>query len=207
MYWPNHADGEIRRELRFGDRLVRCFVNRPPSVDAVFREAVAANPDGDALVWDGGRLSYAGLTESVDRIAANLAALGVGQGDRVALLVGNCPEFVQGAMAALRLGAIAVPVTIREQGEGLRYILGNCGARVLLFEAELAPRLPPLAELPDLEHVFCIGGAELGAQPFEVLLRERSDRPAPAEVREEDTAVILYTSGTTGRPKGAMLTH
>ncbi len=207
MFWPNHGDGVCRRELHFRHRLVNCFVHRPPSVGAVFREAVEKNPDGDALVWDEGRLSYAGLAASVDRIAANLASRGVGPGDRVALLVGNRPEFVQGLLAAVRLGAIAVPVTIREQGEGLRHILNNCGARVLLFEAELASRLPASSELPDLEAAYAIGGTAAGAEPFETLLQEAPGDLPEAAIVEEDTAVILYTSGTTGRPKGAMLTH
>ncbi|MCC5859430.1 MAG: acyl--CoA ligase [Ectothiorhodospiraceae bacterium] len=206
MHWPVKNLAPMRYEGHYGDRLVRCFLDRPASLDQVFREAVAAAADADALVWDGGRCSYAELDARVDCIAANLARRGIRPGDRVALLLGNCPEFVQGLLAASRLGAIAVPVTIRERGEGLRYILDNCGARALLLEADLAERLPPADALPELEFRFVVGGWAAGAEPFDALLEPAEPLPA-ADVAEEDTAVILYTSGTTGHPKGAMLTH
>ncbi len=196
----------MRYEGHYGDRLVRCFSERPSSLHAVFRRAVEQAPDADALVWDGGRCNYAELENRVQRVAANLALQGVEAGDRVALLLGNGPEFVEGLLAAAHLGAIAVPVTTREQGEGLRYILDNCGARVLLFDAGLAPRLPGVDALPALEHRYAVGGVVAGAEPYEQLLQEAPPVDVAA-VAEEDTAVILYTSGTTGRPKGAMLTH
>lgn len=206
MAWPRPQVSPLRHEAHYGDRVVRCFRDRPHSLNQVFREAVAAAPDADALVWEAGRCSYAELDEQVGRVAANLARRGIRAGDRIALLVGNTAEFVHGVLAAARLGAIAVPVTIRERGEGLHYILANCGARVLLFEADLATRLPASDSLPALEHRFVIGGRVEGAEPYESLLEQVEPIP-DAEVAEEDTAVILYTSGTTGRPKGAMLTH
>ncbi len=206
MQWSGRDLPPSRYEGHYGDRLVRCFSQRPPSLHAVFRDAVRTAPDADALVWEDGRCSYAELEGRVARVAANLARHGVEAGDRVALLLGNGPAFMEGLLAAAHLGAIAVPVTTRERGEGLRYILENCGARVLLFDADLASRLPAETELPALEHRFSVGGAAEGAHAYEALLRDATP-VEPATVAEEDTAVILYTSGTTGRPKGAMLTH
>ncbi|MBA1149225.1 acyl--CoA ligase [Ectothiorhodospiraceae bacterium WFHF3C12] len=207
MQWPDDGRFAKRTEAHFRDRVVTCFRDRPASVDELFRDALTANPEGDAVVHAGGRLTYRELETRVERVAANLAAHGLNPGDRVALLIGNEPEFVIGVLAAARLGAVAVPLTIREQAEGLGYILGNCEARALLFEARLADRLPAFESLPRLQHRFAVGGECPAAWRFETLLSEAAAGVHGARVDEEETAVILYTSGTTGRPKGAMLTH
>ena len=199
--WPATRD-----EAHYGDRVVACFVERPRSVHALLAEAVQRNPDGDALVCGAERLTYRELLDQSARLAAGLAARGVGRGDRVALLLGNRVEFVTTLFAAVRLGAIAVPISIREQTPGLAYILAHCAAVLLVHEAELAPLLPAAADVPALRHRIAIGGACEGCEPFDALLRDGAV-PEVATVAEEDTAVILYTSGTTGRPKGAMLTH
>ena len=131
--------------VHFEGRRVRCFAGRPPHVPALFEAALERNPDGAALVAGDVRLSYRQLSERVLRIAAGLAALGVGAGDRVALLLGNRPEFLGTLLATQRLGAIAVPLSTREQTPGLRYMLAQSGAKVLVHEAALADRLPAAA--------------------------------------------------------------
>ncbi len=199
--WP-----AMRQEVHYGDRVVACFTERPASLHQMLAEALCRNPDGDALVCGEQRLSYRQLLEKSARVAAGMAARGVKAGDRVALLVGNRIEFVLALFAATRLGAIIVPMSVREQTPGLAYMLSHCAAVLLLHEAELAPVLPPPAELPALRSRIATGGTCDGSEPFEALLGH-GDGPEPAAVAEEDTAAILYTSGTTGRPKGAMLTH
>ena len=199
--WP-----AVRQEAHFGDRVVACFAERPRSLHAMLEEALERNPGGDALVCGDERLSYRALYEQSGRIAAGLAARGVRSGDRVALLLGNRIEFVTTLFAATRLGAITVPLSTREQTPGLAYMLGHCAAVMLVHEAELAPLLPAASEVPALRVRVATGGSCEGSEPFTALLRDGS-AAAPAEVAEEDTAAILYTSGTTGRPKGAMLTH
>ena len=199
--WP-----AMRQEAHYGDRVVACFAERPASLHQLLDEALCRNPDGDALVCGDERLTYRQLQQQSARVAAGMAARGVEAGDRVALLLGNRIEFVLALFAATRLGAITVPLSVREQTPGLAYMLDHCAAVLLVHEAELAPVLPPASALPALRSRIATGGACDGAEPFEALLGH-GDGAEPAAVAEEDTAAILYTSGTTGRPKGAMLTH
>ncbi|HYZ26894.1 MAG TPA: class I adenylate-forming enzyme family protein [Geminicoccaceae bacterium] len=204
MAWPDDPLPAIRHELHFGDRLVRCFAERPQSLFGLLEAAVARDPDALALVAGPVRLTYRDLTGQAERLAAGLAARGVGPGDRLALLIGNRPEFLITICAAARLGAIAVPLGTREQAPGLRYMLENCGARLLIYDAELAARLP---EDWREDRRVAVGAAPAGQATFATLLDQRGAPPPPYRPGEEDVAIILYTSGTTGRPKGAMLTH
>jgi acyl-CoA synthetase (AMP-forming)/AMP-acid ligase II len=194
----------MRAEAHFDGRVVRCFASRPRSAYALLEAAVARNPEGEAIVCGGARLTYRDLSRMVGQCAASLARRGIGRGDRVALLLGNDLAFPAVLFATLRLGAIAVPINVREQTPGLAYMLAHCGAKVLVHDADLGTRLPSAAATPDLRHRIAVargprdGLGEVFADDAAV---------AAAEVDEEHTAVILYTSGTTGRPKGAMLTH
>jgi long-chain acyl-CoA synthetase len=203
MAWPDDPLPAIRHERRFGDRLVRCFVDRPQSLFGLLERAVARDPGALALVAGAVRLTYRDLASQAERLAAGLAARGVGPGDRLAPLIGNRPEFLITICAAARLGAIAVPLGAREQAPGLRYMLENSGAALLIYDAEIAARLP---EEWAGGRCIAIGAARSGQATFATLL-DRGGAPPPYCPDEEDVAIILYTSGTTGRPKGAMLTH
>lgn len=201
------ATGPSRRlEAHFGDRVVPCFEERPGSVHALLADAAARQPDGEALVCGETRLTWAEVLERSAAVAAGLSQLGVAAGDRIALLLGNRIEFVLTWFGAARLGAVFVPLGVRQQKPEIAFALKDCGARVLIYEAELAERVPSPTETPALERRIAIG---LGStETFKAVLAGASrDLPAPVQVGEEDTAAILYTSGTTGRPKGAMLTN
>ena len=198
--WP-----ETRDEAHFGDRVVRCFAERPASMLDMLHQAVQCNPEGEALVCGDERLNYRELLAMSERLAAGLASRGIGPGDRVALLLGNRIEFVLVLFAAVRLGAITVPISIREQAPGLAYMLNHCGAKLVVHEPALGLLLPSATDAPKL-HARIATGVCVGSEIFAALLANFA-APAPVEVKEEDTAVIMYTSGTTGKPKGAMLTH
>lgn len=202
----SHPVPAMRFEAHFGDRLVRCFVDRPQSFYATFAAALAINPDGLALVCNGGRWTYREAHAEVMRIAAGLAAREIRQGDRVAMLIANRPEFVFVLYATQYLGAIAVPIGIREQRPGLTYMLKQCGARAIIFDSDLAARIPDAVDASALTVRVCVGAEVEGAEPLD-RLAFGPEPLAQAAVDEEDTAVILYTSGTTGNPKGATLTH
>jgi len=194
----------MRRERHYGDRVVRCFVDRPGNAYNLLRDAVACNPDGEAIVCGQERLTYRELGAVVERCSSGLEAAGCGRGDRVAMLLGNGIPFPIVLLAALRLGAIAVPMSVREQTPALAYMLAHSGAKVLVHDRHLSDRLPAADATPVLERRVAIeAGASYDVMP---LLSDFNGQP-PAIASEEDTAIILYTSGTTGRPKGAMLTH
>jgi len=205
-HWAGYPLPAMRVETHFG-RATRCFADRPANLNALIAASVAAFPEHEAVVTLGQRLHYSDLDRFVARVAANLAQRGVARSDRVAILLPNDVEFVLVTLAAIRLGAIAVPINTREQRDELTYVIGQCGAKALVFDAPLADRLPEAVTVPALRMRFCVGGETPDADPFASLLDPAAPEAPIAEVDEEDTAVILYTSGTTGHPKGAMLTH
>ena len=197
-HWRGVAMPPIRAEALYGDRIVRCFAERPAGLAAMFARSRAARPDADAVVADGARWSYAQADAEAARIAAGLAALGVGARDRVVLLLGNRPEFLFVLLAVQRLGAIAVPVGTREQRPGVAYVARQCDAKAIVFDDELADRIPSGDDAPAL--ALRIAASALARLPA-------ANAPPQLDIAETDVAVLLYTSGTTGKPKGAMLTH
>jgi acyl-CoA synthetase (AMP-forming)/AMP-acid ligase II len=203
--WLGGPPPAMRLEAHYGDRVISCFAERPAGLFGVFADAVRRNPNGEAIVCGERRLTWRELDQQVTRVGAALAARGIRAGDRIGLLVGNRPEFVVAIFAAARLGAIAVPMGIRQQRDEISYALNDCGASALIYDAELAERIPNADEIASVRHRFSVGGIA-GAESFDALL-QGGPAQEPNASSEEDTAIILYTSGTTGRPKGAMLTN
>src|SRR5690242_20552465 len=147
------------------------------------------DPDGVAIRFEGRSITWRGLHERVGALAGAFARRGVAPGDRVAILTTNRPEFVEATLAANAAGAIAVPVNFRLAPEEVAYILRDSGASLLVTEPMLEalnPGAPVLVAGPDYEAAIAEG------------------HTAPdVEIDERDVALIMYTSGTTGAPKGA----
>ncbi|NBS46930.1 MAG: long-chain fatty acid--CoA ligase [Betaproteobacteria bacterium] len=204
--WPAEA---LREEIRFDGRRMRCYAQRWPHLNAMLAQAVRRRPAASAIV-DGNLIwSWRGVDTASRRLAGGLQRAGVQRGDRVLMLMGNRAEFILALHAVLRLGAVAVPVSIREAAPGVAYIVNQCQARAVLADAELCA-LPPAA-LDNGEPLLRVVAAGDGATPAGWQhARDLASGPPlarDAQPDEEDAAVILYTSGTTGRPKGAVLTH
>ena len=208
MTWDHGPGVPIRRERHFGDRVMPCFARRPSGPFEAFERAVAERPQAEALVAGAVRLSYAALNTRAALAAGGLARCGVVAGDRVALLLGNRVEFVTTLLAVLRLGAVAVPMGTRLQGPEVAYIVRHSGAKAIVHDADLASRVPMPDAAPDLRLRVSAGGPADGSERYESIEQglEGSDMPEVVRLPEEAVAVIVYTSGTTGRPKGAMLT-
>jgi long-chain acyl-CoA synthetase len=204
MDWSGYSIPAMRLEARFGDRVVPAFCERPQNIWAMIAEAAAKNPDGEALVCGERRMNWRDVAEHSARIAAGLGKLGLQRGDRLAVLLGNRIEFALTMFAAAHAGLITVLLSTRQQKPEIAYVLTDCGAKALLHEAGLAERLPDARDVPDLVHRIAVDD-EARVSQFATLLDNAAI--APADVGEEDIAMILYTSGTTGRPKGAMLAH
>ena len=159
------------------------------------RERATRTPERKALHFEGRGWTYGDLQRDIEDAAGRMAGLGVAAGDRVAFLGHNQPMFLIALFACARLGAIFTPLNFRLTGPELSFMLGDSGARALIVDeahfAVIAPHAGGLALLP-------------AERP------ETWGEPAPAPHRraaEDDVALIMYTSGTTGRPKGAMLSH
>jgi long-chain acyl-CoA synthetase len=205
MDWSRYSIPAMRLEARFGDRVVPAFCERPKNIWAMVAEAAAKNPDGEALVCGDKRMTWREVTQQSTRIAAGFQSLGLQGGDRVALLLGNRIEFVLALLGAAHLGLVTVLLSTRQQRPEIAYVLADCGARVLVHEATLADRLPDSSDVPDLAHRISVN--DEASAPLFAGSADRMPLQQPADVDEKDTAMILYTSGTTGRPKGAMLAH
>lgn len=199
-------DAVLRKEVHFGDRLVRCFSERPADTYSLFERALAQFPAKEAVVAGELRLSYRELGKLVEQTAAAFTQMGVQTNDRIGVLLGNRAEYVVALLAALRIGAVAVPIGTRLVADEIHFLLQHCGARVLVYDSECEATVAALGPLPRLQHrVSCPSpGASIR---FDGLPGDTSKLGTRVPASEEDTAFILYTSGTTGRPKGAMLTH
>ncbi|MCQ3935656.1 MAG: hypothetical protein DPW18_01285 [Chloroflexi bacterium] len=186
-----------------------------------FTENVRKYPDKVALEFLDPplqRLTYAELDEQVNRTAAYLQRLGLQPGDRVALQLSKCLEFILLHLAAVRLGAITLPLNLAYPPDELKYFLEDSGAKLFFaLESSKEKIVPILSQLPELKECVFLDPSkpeEFNSLTSNSHLSGGLDTSLATNVRDysttgdlNDTAVIIYTSGTTGRPKGAEITH
>ncbi|WP_326598999.1 AMP-binding protein [Streptomyces sp. NBC_01803] len=229
--WLQFYPAGVPHDVRIPDALLYSLLD----------DAARAYGGRTALVFFGRRVSYGALRRAVDRFAAGLRDLGVSPGDRVALVLPNCPQFVVTFFAALRIGAVAVPVGPQLSERELRHQLADSGAVAAVVVEGALPKVRPVLRHTALKHVISTSLDEalpirlrlvlrlplarsraarrrfspgvprgLDTIPWHEVARhaplgEAAGEPAPA--RPDDMAVLQYTGGTTGAPKGVVLTH
>ena len=175
----------------------------------ILSESTRRAPDHPVAVFDGGQLTYRQLDQASDRVAASLAAAGIKPGERIALQLPNIPQFLISYFGILKAGAVVVPMNVLLRAPEIAYQLEDSGALVLITWQGVLAEAVKGAEAAGIGAIFAVGHASgaAGAMPFERLL-DGAAAPLGMVMRQPaDTAVIVYTSGTTGHPKGAELTH
>lgn len=186
------------------------------------RQQAFEQPEKTAYYFMDKGTSYGELEQTIGRFASALQEMGIGKGDHIGLLLGNTPHFIISLYATMRLGATAIPINPIYTADEISFIIKNGDVKAVVA----LDMLLPLVELgvkafPEVaNYIICETTPDIGekyqalsdeakvkTKLFMQVLQEASTIVEPVEVHEDDTAVILYTSGTTGHPKGAMLTH
>jgi long-chain acyl-CoA synthetase len=177
------------------------------TLNEMLARSVAEVPATTALTFHGQKLTYAELDDRIERCAAGLVELGIEKGDTFGLVLRNCPEFVILSFALARIGAVAVPVNFMEKSERIAFIFNDAGVKGCLTSKDFLRTVRRAAEsVATLRHLFLREpGGEL--PHFGELSRDRLPDTAGPEVGPNDLALLIYTAGTTGMPKGVMLTH
>ncbi len=184
------------------------------TIGHVLQAQAAVIGDRTLLIWGERRYSYGEMHALTNRYANGFAGAGIGKGDHVAVMLGNCPEFLFTVWGLGKIGAVAVPLNTAAKGALLTYYLTQSDSAWLVVEAEFAARLADvLPDVPALRHVFALGNAgALGTARLPISdlksLETASDSTPPADaVAFSDPAFIIYTSGTTGPSKGVVSPH
>jgi fatty-acyl-CoA synthase len=166
-------------------------------------------PAAPALRHLGRTTTWAELDRRVSALAGALSRRGVGFGDRVLILMLNRTEFIESVLAVNKLGAIAVPVNFRMTPPEIAFLVSDCDATVMIAESVLAKVATAVRDLESkLETMVVAGGAaDDGLLGYDDLLVEEGESAPPVDIPNDSPALIMYTSGTTGRPKGAVLSH
>ena len=181
-------------------------------VPQVLKDKVAEFGNREFLRFGDESFGYQDFDNASDQVAAGLQALGIGQGDRVAIILSNRPEYLFLWFGINKLGAVEVPVNTAHRGDLLAYMLGQSGSRLVVVEDIFLDRLAPvLGDLPDLQHVVVIGDGDVSslekpASAYSKLVDNQGDFDA-VEVLWSDPFAIIYTSGTTGPSKGSVMPH
>jgi fatty-acyl-CoA synthase len=193
---------------------VRAALDRARRVSGSAQLTRIANryPDKTGFVYLDRHYAFAAVDTRVDQVARALASIGVTKGDRVAMLMGNSMATVEAYFALSRLGAIAVPINLRFVPPEIAFILSDSGANTLLVDqayAEAAARAR--ASVPDVRRCLVVEGDPHAGGPgslaWDEVVGGADAVPPTVQIDNDDPAMIMYTSGTTGRSKGAVLTH
>jgi len=194
-------------DVEWPDFTGKTFKERPKSVLEILENAVRRYPDTEAFIGGDWRLTYSQFDLIVNRIASGLGNYGVKRGDHVAVLLGIQVEMPLNFFALMKLGAIVVPLNTRFKGEELAYEINDSESKVLIVDEEFWPFIDSVrGQLSTIEKIFFNGAqTPVGTLPFALIRDYKEITFTQATLTESDDVAIMYTSGTTGKPKGAIL--
>jgi long-chain acyl-CoA synthetase len=211
-------------------------------LDSFLVNAATKHPEHTALIFGAAvgsqvldaKITYKQLNDLTDRMAAGLQKMGVKQGDRLVIMLPNCPQFIIAAYAAWRIGAIVVCCNPLYVAREVEHLVRDSGAETIVMMSSLYTRVKSIRENTDLKQVIVTNikeyfpgllkflftltrekkeghnvdiSGDAGTYWFQEVLRDASPKPDPVEINQEEVATLIYTGGTTGVPKGAQLTH
>ncbi len=178
------------------------------NIGTLLTKSARAFPDKLALAYGPKKLTYAQFNSRVNRLANALRNLGVKQGDNVALLQQNYPETLESIFACFKAGCAAVPINWRLHPNEFTFIIDHSESKALILSPEFKEAIFENRErISQAQHLICLSGGGGEMLDYEQLIEKGADQFADATVHPDDLAWLFYTSGTTGMPKGAMLTH
>ena len=164
-------------------------------------------PDKEAIVFEDTRLTYAELNARSNQLASRMQSWGVGSGDRVGIMQVNCNEIIETYFASAKLGAIFVPLSFRGRAEEIRHMVNASESKVVIAGSRYLGMVDELRpSLSTVEHYVSMEGTADGWEPYGDVLAGQPTDDITAEVDDEDTTILMFTAGTTGLPKGVMLT-
>lgn len=170
--------------------------------------ASAICPDRDLVVFAGNRATFAQTSERVNRLTNALVELGIRKGDRIGMLQVNCREYIEAYFAAAGMGAIFVPLNFRAKAGELSYMMSNAEAELLFVGNRYLDMVKGmLPDLPTIRHCVSLESRETGSLFYEDLLQSSPADEYMTEIGDDDITILMYTAGTTGRPKGVPLKH
>ncbi|KGK85079.1 AMP-binding protein [Desulfosporosinus sp. HMP52] len=177
------------------------------SIDRILSKTAQILPNKTVMHYENESITYGQLDKEVNNLAQGLMDLGLKPSDKVAVILGNCPNFVRIYFAILRAAGTVVPLNPLYKADEIHYVLNDAEVKLLIIDQELLPMIREVrAEKSDLDIIAIGGTKEEGIASFEELLKKEAE-PVDRNVEEKDLAVCIYTSGTSGRPKGALLSH
>ena len=165
-------------------------------------------PDREAIIFEDNRWTFSDLAERSNRLANALAGMGVGQGDKVGMLQVNCNECIEVYFATAKLGATYVPLNFRAKSDELAYMINLSESSALFLGRRYVDLVNSIrGEMPGLKHVVSVEGPVDGMLEYEALLAGSEAEEVFTDIDDNDTSILMFTAGTTGQPKGVMLTH
>lgn len=177
-------------------------------IGKVLAQRALITPDREALIFKDRTFTYQELNRRANKAANALLDLGVKQGDRIGLLMFNCNEFMETYFAASKIGAVLVPLNIRLAAPELDFILDDCGVSEFFYGSGFDETVGQMKTPAQVRHRIRTGPSSLpDTMDYENFIEKAGDEEPDFPLDEDDLNVVMYTSGTTGHPKGAMLTH